>query len=1153
MKNIRGFFVWLTVLGFMQGYVLTDFSYALDSISGNQNSNLPLSSANPQSNSNYQNVSQSLTDPAAFIEVYSKNFPGMRITGKVTRPGGPTSVIMTNSLQVEKGAMSLLVFEVDAQLNVKFTAAIYNGISIFKLDFNVLHSAVSAVVRDMDTVRLMSELTIQDVDDSGTVYFSLLGKSVKAFKDSNGVAQAQIDLPPTVKNYLDDLKSKLFDYDVKLTLTDSKKTSLPYEISITRKNQEGLQHGDFTAATYYLNDSLNKQLTRVEFKGIEESTGYNDYLLGALDSLPNTQDMNEVRMTQIRLDDRNPASDELLCFFYKDESFSFVHREGNYLIKNLSDAARQHLQDLIIASGGIFDVSVQAVFDSPFTYEVRMVVKPAAALEKGKFNSLRYRMTEDTGHLLKLVSGSMQMGYTETVVDSELIYRTAKIMAPASSTAYVASQMEIESVSGDGSMVISYEDDSYYIQKNGDNDPLITKLSLVQSGMSAHEIVNVLMLKGYFTQQQYTEFLDGLSFEEVFDSYDQAELLNLFIQGGILKDNYADTASLKQALYAKGVDIDALQLRGDGILQALGNPAGGSLLKYAPTDVNAVIKAKQDLTSNFSANKESFLNIFSPENLLGFFGAVKTVAEAPVLDPIFGLAKFIRTSEMTGLDYMAKAYNPNDLIGSNRTEPQILAALSNPANIAKAASQINKMPAGAHVLYIGGAMLYDLYDENGKYIPSEFDVLKDTNGNILRDAYGNPLYGPWMDGWEATVEKRMDTFMKALKQAGVTIDYVMIDYEEKTGANYEINGQNYEPDPARPGKVKRKPGPSVWEAIMQDYRWPALRAEMGITDEQLRAGLDKNGNLMGGSDNLNAMGQLWNITQERMRLENFSKAIYEPSAAYYSKVLLGSYEDGFRIDTDPNGHNDFRFTNMWGGLGGMDVEGLTGFLPSENLRSYDYTNTPNGNIYPANTSFGELQGIVSVTRANAQASALQSLHWITGPDFYDPKNYTVPTGDINVLPYYAELMFHTALNGADQIFLQTSGWSTKQGQDYTNAILEEMNDPNLFAYSDRETITLDNVSFNDKFLVSGMRANGKLVYRVSWESGSLSSVLKNDGSNGQPLTFQIGDSRVEIPGGSIYVPEGGDISSYGTWVIVDDLSVGKLLDEDISLLLNPLN
>ena len=170
--------------------------------------------------------------------------------------------------------------------------------------------------------------------------------------------------------------------------------------------------------------------------------------------------------------------------------------------------------------------------------------------------------------------------------------------------------------------------------------------------------------------------------------------------------------------------------------------------------------------------------------------AGKIPSEKAVEQPIYGLCKFIRSSDAGNLKYLVEAYNPTEQIQGMTDETKILAALS---NVEKAATHLSSVPEGVRTIYIGGSVIYDLY-ESGKRLPTQFDMI-------------GKYESPWMDKWEAVVKKRLETFTDALAAKGVRVDYVMLDYEEKGPANYEINKQDA----------------GVWSAIMADSRWGALR------------------------------------------------------------------------------------------------------------------------------------------------------------------------------------------------------------------------------------------------------------------------------------------------------------------------------------------
>jgi len=351
--------------------------------------------------------------------------------------------------------------------------------------------------------------------------------------------------------------------------------------------------------------------------------------------------------------------------------------------------------------------------------------------------------------------------------------------------------------------------------------------------------------------------------------------------------------------------------------------------------------------------------------------AWKTFLEAlsrflsPKPEPIYGIAKFVRSTDATNLQYVVEAFNVNEYVKD------------------KAVAHLNAMPEGSRALFIGGAALY---------LNRQFD---DVGGYA----------GPWMDEWAGQVASNMGRIAQELKDAGAKVDYLMVDYEEKGPAQYELNTQ----------------GAGVWTAIMADARWPKLRADLGLTDEEFKKALNKNGLLILNKDNQNPVGIRWNTVMEDYRIAYFHTAIYEPFAKCFPGVKVGSYEDGLRSDTNPTQANCFRFTNTWGSKGA--ILKYPHFLTSENMRFGQNSNTPQGDIFTVKDDWTALVASVQLARANVQVDRRRSLHWVTGIDYYNTP--TAIGKNFWVGQYYKELLFQLVMNGAQHLFLQTSAWSTK--------------------------------------------------------------------------------------------------------------------------------
>lgn len=642
--------------------------------------------------------------------------------------------------------------------------------------------------------------------------------------------------------------------------------------------------------------------------------------------------------------------------------------------------------------------------------------------------------------------------------------------------------------------------------------------------ISNEEVIARLIDLAYFSNSSLDVYLAQLSFEEVYRTLSIDSLIQVLIDEGLLLSSLTAPSQVYAALINKGYDIDTLQVRNDGLLHLLGNQLGGSLLAIPVSNRRCIELTREQVRAAYERNHRSFVTkYYSRRALLELLGS-KPLSDLSPQRPIRGLLKFAGNVDLIGLNYLTRAFNLADLMPLTiNSEADVIASMQSPSNIARAISKLNGSPAGAKHIYVGGGVLYDIYNNSGQQIPHN-DAIVTPSGPLINPATNQAFRGPWMDTWAQTVQARLSAFIQAFVAAGGTFDYVMIDYEDKKASLFEMNGQ-----------CAGQPNCVLWTGIQQDSRWPALRSELEISNADVTNNI-KNGVWGGSSSNPTINGQKWNLVQERHRNRNFQRAIYNPILSRLPHVKFGSFEDGFRSDIHHVG-NAFRFTSTYNGLGGLDDAELSGVLPSEGLRAINttYDGLDGTKISRPDTAFANLIGLNKVLRANAAVSKLKSLHWLSGPDYYSVDVDNVA----DVLPFYPELVFHTALMGAEQLFFQTSSWSTREGHIWSNDIVAELNDANLLGGGARETITLESISYNDTLILSGSRVGSRLVYRISWASGTLADNLTNEG-NGSELVFRNGQSELRVSGARVYHPA-TENSSSGAWLIVDDPSSGKLL------------
>lgn len=139
--------------------------------------------------------------------------------------------------------------------------------------------------------------------------------------------------------------------------------------------------------------------------------------------------------------------------------------------------------------------------------------------------------------------------------------------------------------------------------------------------------------------------------------------------------------------------------------------------------------------------------------------------------------------------------------------------------------------------------------------------------------------------------------------------------------------------------------------------------------------------------------------------------------------------------------------------------------------------------------------------------------------------------------YYDESIFHALLTSSQPYVLMydpgglTGGMYFPEDDRKLSSLMHEMDE--LVGFEDRQPLMLEPLKNDTKYILSGMSAGGRNVWRITpdlcYKGYSRSSFLKS--KDGEPPRFVFGNQIVEFPEGSyIYTTEENN-SLFGYWVI----------------------
>ncbi len=414
------------------------------------------------------------------------------------------------------------------------------------------------------------------------------------------------------------------------------------------------------------------------------------------------------------------------------------------------------------------------------------------------------------------------------------------------------------------------------------------------------------------------------------------------------------------------------------------------------------------------------------------------------------------------------------------------------------------------------------------------------------------------------LRKNTDSFFKALKEEGAELDVVIDDNESGIVCyaveNYAI--QNFKGEGESISQTIKTKGHLYEEWIKEQL----IAIEKMPEYQEVRPLLEENGFVFGEEYDLEYIN-IFPGAQEPRRTVFYSKERPEGADRAY-KIFNETMDQGIYFTTYrevvyeqiAKYYPDVKFSNYGDdvGTGMLDMVNYQGtpspatghkntFIPGTHTALVRYGNFKDIVKYPPadypwdtmpNTSFNQLLHAMRSTQNNTIASnnEIGFMVWV------GIKGWTSPNGqggynNFNRTDYYQEAMFHFGLCNPDPFLIYNQD-SPTTGDDFKllKRIFAQLGE--LVGFEDRKVIipTLNQVvSYDQRYIVSGMSANGKGIFRITPDlycpGVSMDNFLV---STMDGITFRIGNQYVKFPEGSyIYQPE-DVVSQYGYWVVTEE-------------------
>jgi len=290
--------------------------------------------------------------------------------------------------------------------------------------------------------------------------------------------------------------------------------------------------------------------------------------------------------------------------------------------------------------------------------------------------------------------------------------------------------------------------------------------------------------------------------------------------------------------------------------------------------------------------------------------------------------------------------------------------------------------------------------------------------------------------------------------------------------------------------------------------------------------------------------RIWDVVVQNMWNQYMNESVFEPLQEFYPDAMFTDYKNmdsyGWMKDTNENNYDVY--------LGGNTIK--VGTHSANNMYNYcpefvNETESSTSYIKPVShidAVYEDSPFHMALWEINAFKNMLlasEDNKLYVDPTSYDyGQNYGLfkdeHSGTASGTAYHAEEYFHLGL--MDVVFggyFIASEAQNAAEHDYKQQVVQEILDElnKVAGYADRKAIELPS-NWNDSFILSGMYANGRNIWRITPDTteGMTKKKFLVSTDNGQVVFYNKGQT-ITFPQGTII--EDGDISAVGTcgsWV-----------------------
>ncbi len=407
----------------------------------------------------------------------------------------------------------------------------------------------------------------------------------------------------------------------------------------------------------------------------------------------------------------------------------------------------------------------------------------------------------------------------------------------------------------------------------------------------ARDVLQYLADNGLSTQNTLSKILSRLNFQDTFEALSATEAATLLVNRGTVR-GYTDVAALLAVLPSRGVDIS--HLRPDGVLTALDTAKNGGLLN------RSAVQAKRDLETLFNAGDGSrllFLDAFETRNLLTLLDDTFTTSASDVRRKLAAFTSNNLPADQTDPKSPTYVANLLPIESANINGEGVTARLPDAQTGLNA---LKKLPAGRRVLFTQNLHLVEGFGARNGFLNNFIDLYDSTGRRY-------DYFMVWADEWEKIVRSRFDNYFRQLKllaqsqlvdtgqwsSVNEALDLFVLDMEDKSQSYQELRGDR-RVDPLT------NPTQTVWQAMLGDSRWGALKTKMlaaGLSENDLSLNVLPTWDLNGRDPRI----AIWNAVMEEQRAGYLNRALYDQIRKYFPNARMSNYGNYYHSTTLPTG------------------------------------------------------------------------------------------------------------------------------------------------------------------------------------------------------------------------------------------------------------